>query len=177
MAELFERHYTLVQLAVHPEVGSQEKIDAYMSGEFGRQELSTELGYRFSQELFKHYLAERERVQILTCCRLLTDMIPVAEQYHAILSYSNEYHKAVSDFLRRNERHDLAWVQFLETGDMQEAGEAAFKAGTMAQLAHSQKILLSVVKLTQAARKAKGERTDEGKLGCRSTLLAAREPC
>lgn len=58
VAELFERHYTLVQLAVHPEVGSQEKIDAYMSGEFGRSELSAELGYRFAQELFKHYLAE-----------------------------------------------------------------------------------------------------------------------
>ena len=58
VAELFERHYTLVELAVHPDVGSQERIDAYMSGEFGRSELSAELGYRFAQELFKHYLAE-----------------------------------------------------------------------------------------------------------------------
>jgi len=55
---MFERHYTLAQLSVNADVGSSERIASYMEGQFGRPELSADLGYRFSQELFSHYLSE-----------------------------------------------------------------------------------------------------------------------
>jgi hypothetical protein len=60
VAEMFERHYTLAQLSVKADVGSPERIASYMEGQFGRPELSADLGYRFSQELFAHYLSESE---------------------------------------------------------------------------------------------------------------------
>jgi len=64
VAEMFERHYTLAQLSVKADVGSSERIAAYMEGQFGRPELSADLGYRFSQELFSHYLSESEHPRV-----------------------------------------------------------------------------------------------------------------
>jgi hypothetical protein len=90
-------------------------------------------------------------------CASRPDDGPLAGQYFSILQYSKEYGTAVSDFLRRQGRNDLAWLQFLEESDFSKTGNAALKAADAESLAHSQQILLSVVKLTRCAMKARGK--------------------
>jgi hypothetical protein len=155
VAEMFERHYTLAQLSVRADIGSSERITAYMEGQFGRPELAADLGYRFSQELFSHYLSESKH-HVEDCAVQLADCL-LLEQYFSILQYSEEYRTAVSDFLRRKGRNDLAWVQFLEERKLSQAGDAALRAADDESSAHSQQILLSIAKLTRYAIKARSK--------------------
>lgn len=59
-------------------------------------------------------------------------------------------------------------MQFLETGNIQDAGESAYKASSVTHLAQSQKILLSITKLALVAQKAKGESIDQARIGSKS---------
>jgi hypothetical protein len=63
-AEMFERHYTLVRLAM---IGPPGKIPQYMDGQFGRTDLSEVLGYRFAQQLFAYHLAKSEPAMYVHC--------------------------------------------------------------------------------------------------------------
>ena len=94
-------------------------------------------------------LASRLRCSIADC------LLP--EKYFSILQYSEEYRAAVSDFLRRKGRNDLAWVQFLEERKLLQAGDAALGAADAESSAHCQQILLSIAKLTRYAIKARAK--------------------
>lgn len=99
-AELFERHATLVDLATRRDLSTSsgdgetqdDRIHRYLAGQYGRPHIPHhEHGYRFAQALFTHYLARSEE--------------------RLILKHLETYPHAVADFIRRNERYDLAWVQ------------------------------------------------------------------
>jgi hypothetical protein len=76
------------------------------------------------------------------------------------MQYSDKYPKAVSDFLRQNERNDLAWMQFLEENKLQQADDAAYKAAVVDRSINTTRVFLSIAKLTRLARQARGEHVE-----------------
>ncbi|KAJ9107853.1 hypothetical protein QFC19_002759 [Naganishia cerealis] len=132
-------HYAaLVYLATNENFGSVDRLEQYMQGHIGSAQDERTLAHqagRFARQLYSMYYNQSKP----------------------------EYYHLLTDFFRRQDAPQLAWIHHANMEQLDKAGEALIQASLKETRLHGQQVMLSISKLSLIADSRKSGTNEESR--------------